>query len=226
MRARSRDSARGCNGEHMRKTLLLVGILIFAGTARAQAAIGGSINNLGSIGSGGSLNGAAGMNAGALTTGSVPSAPSVAGDYLVNQNSANPGPFVPSTFTSYGEAVELGETGSGDEADDVGRGGAAGARAKEEREQEERDCAGEERRREIGNCADGEEVAIRLAIGDLRFQQMATGEVGRGGWRSYSRLRRTELRLAGEISAGTCPRAGGRRLRREHKLPRAFPPAG
>jgi hypothetical protein len=109
MRARSRDSARGCNGEHMRKTLLLVGILIFAGTARAQAAIGGSINNLGSIGSGGSLNGAAGMNAGALTTGSVPSAPSVAGDYLVNQNSANPGPFVPSTFTSYGEAVELGK---------------------------------------------------------------------------------------------------------------------
>jgi hypothetical protein len=109
MRARRWESARGCNGEHMRKTLLLVGILMVTGTARAQAAIGGSINNLGSISSGGSLNGAAGMNAGALTTGSVPSAPSVAGDSVVNQNSTNPGPFVPSTFTSYGQAVELGK---------------------------------------------------------------------------------------------------------------------
>jgi hypothetical protein len=106
MRARSRESARGCNGELMRKTLLLAGILVFAGTARAQ--MGGSINNLGSIGSGGSLNGAAGRNAGALTPVSVPSAPTASADSLVNQNSKNPGQFVPSTFTSYGEAVELG----------------------------------------------------------------------------------------------------------------------
>jgi len=107
MRARSRESARGCNGEHMRKTLLLAGILIFAGTARAQ--LGGSINNLGSIGGGGSLNGAAGLNAGALAPISVPSAPAAVADSVVNQNSKNPGQFVPSTFTSYGEAVELGK---------------------------------------------------------------------------------------------------------------------
>jgi len=107
MRARSRETARGCNGEHMRKTLLLVGILVFAGTARAQ--MGGSINNLGSIGTTGSLNGAAGMNAGALTPVSVPSAPLVAADYVVNQNSKNPGPFVPSRFASYAEALALGK---------------------------------------------------------------------------------------------------------------------
>jgi hypothetical protein len=93
----------------MRQTLLLAGILILAGTARAQAPIGGSINNLGSISSGGSLNGAAGMNAGSLTPVSVPSAPTAAADSLANQNSKNPGQFVPSTFTSYSDAVELGK---------------------------------------------------------------------------------------------------------------------
>jgi hypothetical protein len=91
----------------MRKTLLLVGILVFAGTARAQ--IGGSINNLGSINSMGSLNGAAGMNAGALAPISAPSAPTTGADYAANLNSKNPGLFVPSTFTSYGEAVALGK---------------------------------------------------------------------------------------------------------------------
>ena len=91
----------------MRKTLLLAGVLFFAGTARAQ--VGGSINNLGSINSGGSLNGAAGLNAGALTPMSVPGAPTTAADYVVNQNSKNPGPFVPSTFASYGEALALGK---------------------------------------------------------------------------------------------------------------------
>ena len=106
IRARSRDSARGCNGEPMRKTLLLAGILVFAGTARAQ--IGGSINNLGTINSMGSLNGTAGINAGATGPTAMPSAPTAAADSLVNLNSKNPGQFVPSTFTSYGEAVELG----------------------------------------------------------------------------------------------------------------------
>ena len=86
---------------------MLVGILVFAGAARAQ--MGGSINNLGSIGSGRSLNGAAGLNAGALAPISVPSAPAAVADSVVNQNSKNPGQFVPSTFTSYGEAVELGK---------------------------------------------------------------------------------------------------------------------
>ena len=60
------DPARGRDGELMRKTLLLAGILIFAGTARAQ--MGGSINNLGSISGGGSLNGVVGLNAGAVTS--------------------------------------------------------------------------------------------------------------------------------------------------------------
>jgi hypothetical protein len=91
----------------MRKTLFLAGILVFAGTARAQT--GGSINNLGSISGGGSLNGVAGMNAGSLASVSVPSAPTAAADSVVNQSSKNPGAFVPSTFTSYGEAVELGK---------------------------------------------------------------------------------------------------------------------
>jgi hypothetical protein len=55
------------------------------------------------------LNGAAGLNAGALTPISVSSAPTTATDYVVNQNSKNPGPFVPSKFASYGEAVALGK---------------------------------------------------------------------------------------------------------------------
>jgi hypothetical protein len=101
------DPARGRDGELMRKTLLLAGILIFAGTARAQ--MGGSINNLGSISGGGSLNGVVGLNAGAVTSVSVPSSPTAAADSVVNLNSKNPGAFVPSTFTSYGEAVELGK---------------------------------------------------------------------------------------------------------------------
>jgi len=107
MRARGRESARGCNGEHMRKAMLLMGILVLAGTASAQ--IGGSINNLGGINSSGSLNGAAGSNAGATAPLSRPSTPPAVADSVVNLNSKNPGPFVPSTFTSYGEALELGK---------------------------------------------------------------------------------------------------------------------
>jgi hypothetical protein len=107
MRARSRESARGCNGEHMRKALLLMGILVLAGTASAQ--IGGSINNMGGMNSSGSLNGAAGINAGSTAPISRPSTPPAVADSVVNLNSKNPGPFVPSTFTSYGEALELGK---------------------------------------------------------------------------------------------------------------------
>ena len=95
------DPARGRNGEPMRKTLLLAGILIFAGTARAQ--MGGSINSQGSLSSAGRLNGVT------VTSASLPSAPTAAADSVVNLNSKNPGAFVPSTFTSYGEAVELGK---------------------------------------------------------------------------------------------------------------------
>ena len=49
------------------------------------------------------------LHAGAVTSVSVPSAPTAAADSVVNLNSKNPGAFVPSTFTSYGEAVELGK---------------------------------------------------------------------------------------------------------------------
>jgi hypothetical protein len=91
----------------MKKTLLLMGILVLAGTASAQ--MGGSINNLGGMNSSGSLNGAAGLNAGASAPISRPSAPPAQPDSVVNLNSKNPGQFVPSTFTSYGEALELGK---------------------------------------------------------------------------------------------------------------------
>jgi hypothetical protein len=90
----------------MRKTLLLLGILVLAGTASAQ--MGGSINNLGGINSSGSLNGAAGINAGASAPISRPSAPPAVADSVVNLNSKNPGPFVPSTFSTYGDALALG----------------------------------------------------------------------------------------------------------------------
>ena len=101
MRARSRESARGCNGEHMRKTLLLAGVLVFAGAARAQN-IGGAINDMGNLNHMGSLNG------GSLHL-ADPNAAAAATDFAVNRESKNPGTFEPSTFTSYGEAVELGK---------------------------------------------------------------------------------------------------------------------
>lgn len=86
---------------------MLAGILVIAGTARAQ--LGGSINNLGSMNGTGSLNGASGINAGALTSVSLPSAPTTSSDFVVNQDSKNPGQYVPSTFASYSEAVALGK---------------------------------------------------------------------------------------------------------------------
>ncbi len=85
----------------MRKTLLLAGILIVAGTARAQN-VGGSVNGMGNLNHMGSLNG------GSLHL-ADPNAPSAATDFAVNRDSRNPGTFEPSTFTSYGEAVELGK---------------------------------------------------------------------------------------------------------------------
>src|SRR5271155_5595303 len=58
-----------------------------------------------------------------------------------------------------------------------------------------------------------------------RLREMVMAVIGRGGWRWCSRLHRKSLRLAAGTSAGTGPRAGGRRLCREHKLARAFPRA-
>jgi hypothetical protein len=101
MRARSRESARGCYGDKMRKILMLAGILVFAGAARAQQ-VGGSINSGGSVNKIGSLNGGTGRSSDADTANTLP-------DSTTNRNSSNPGEFVPSTFTSYGEAVELGK---------------------------------------------------------------------------------------------------------------------
>ena len=96
----------------MRKSLLLAGILIFAGTARAQ--MGGRINNLSGIGSAGGINGAASINGSSAVPATAPtSAAGAAVDRAVNQNSKNPGEYVPSRFSNYGDAVALGVLESG-----------------------------------------------------------------------------------------------------------------
>jgi hypothetical protein len=96
----------------MRKTLLLAGILVFAGTARAQ--MGATINNASSLANGGALNGVGSINAvPAASTAAPTSAPGAAVDRAVNQNSKNPGEYVPSRFTNYGDAVALGVVESG-----------------------------------------------------------------------------------------------------------------
>jgi hypothetical protein len=106
----------------MKKTLLLASFLILAGTARGQGAASptgvlngaGSINNAGTLGSGGGLNGAGSINASSAPAPAVPaSAPGAAADRNVNQNSKNPGEYVPSRFSNYGDAVALGVVESG-----------------------------------------------------------------------------------------------------------------
>ena len=95
----------------MRKTLLLAGIFVFVGTARAQ--MGGTINNLSGIGSVGGINGAPSTGSSAVPPTAPTSAPGAAMDRMVNQNSKNPGEYVPSRFTNYGDAVALGVLESG-----------------------------------------------------------------------------------------------------------------
>jgi len=106
----------------MKKTLLLASFLILAGTAHGQGAASptgvlngaGSINNAGTLGSGGGLNGAGSINGGSAAAPAGPaSAPGAAADRNVNQSSKNPGEYVPSKFTSYGDAVALGVVESG-----------------------------------------------------------------------------------------------------------------
>ena len=106
----------------MKKTLLLAGFVILTGTAYGQGAASptgtlngaGSINNAGTLGSGGGLNGAGSINGGSVAaTPAVPSAPGAAADRNVNQNSKNPGEYVPSRFSNYGDAVALGVLESG-----------------------------------------------------------------------------------------------------------------
>jgi hypothetical protein len=107
----------------MKKTLLLVSFLTLAGAVHGQVVASpggslngaGSLNNASSLGSGGgNLNGAGSINgAYAGPTAATPSGPGAALDRSVNQNSKNPGEYVPSRFTSYGEAVALGVVESG-----------------------------------------------------------------------------------------------------------------
>ena len=112
---------RGRNGEHMNKTLLLASFLLLAGAAHGQgiASPGGSLNgaaglnSAGSLGSGGGLNGRGSINTPAASSPASPSAPGAAVDRNVNQNSKNPGEYVPSRFTNYGDAVALGVLESG-----------------------------------------------------------------------------------------------------------------
>jgi hypothetical protein len=123
MKARSRESARGRNGVHMKKTLVLASFLILTGTAHAQATgsptgilnSAGSLNSAGTLGSGGGINGAGSINAPSSSPApaGAPSAPGAAADRNANQNSKNPGEYVPSKFTNYGEAVALGEIEAG-----------------------------------------------------------------------------------------------------------------
>jgi hypothetical protein len=96
----------------MKKLFVLAGILILAGTAHAQ--YGGSLNNGGTINGSGNLNSSTGMNNSKSINGdsgktaSSPNSPDGVRDASVNSSSKNPGLFVPSTYSSYREAVTLG----------------------------------------------------------------------------------------------------------------------
>jgi hypothetical protein len=103
----------------MKKALLLASFLILAGTVYGQSGNGtlngaGSINNLSGIGSSGGINGASSINGSSAVPANAPgSAPGAAADRAVNQNSKNPGEYVPSRFSNYGDAVALGVIESG-----------------------------------------------------------------------------------------------------------------
>jgi hypothetical protein len=106
----------------MKKTLLLASFLILAGTVHGQGVASGngilnsagSINNLSGIGSVGGINGAASINGASGVPVTAPaSAPGAAADRAVNQNSKNPGDYVPSRSSNYGDAVALGVLESG-----------------------------------------------------------------------------------------------------------------
>ena len=100
----------------MKKTLLLAAFLMLAGTVHGQvaASAGGSLNgaaglnNAGGIGTFGGLNGAGSINTPSAAAAAPVSAPGAALDRTVNQNSKNPGEYVPSRFSNYGDAVALG----------------------------------------------------------------------------------------------------------------------
>ena len=120
---RGRESGGASEGaKNMKKILVMASFLIFAGVAHGQG--GATINGYGSIGDYGGLNGATSLGAGGGLSGSaninppsstaaVPSAPGAVLDRDVNQSSTNPGPYVPSRFTNYRDAVALGVIESG-----------------------------------------------------------------------------------------------------------------
>ncbi len=72
-------------------------------------------NSGGSLGSGGGLNGAGSINgaSAAPAAANAPSSPGAVADRNVNQSSKNPGEYVPSRFSNYGDAVALGVVESG-----------------------------------------------------------------------------------------------------------------
>jgi hypothetical protein len=65
------------------------------------------------VGSGGGLNGAGSINGPSAAPAGPVSAPGAAADRNVNQSSKNPGEYVPSRYSSYGDAVALGVVESG-----------------------------------------------------------------------------------------------------------------
>jgi type IV secretory pathway TrbL component len=95
-------------GSIMRAALVLAIGLIFAGAAHAQLS-GGSINTSSAINGVATANGNVGINDGgsmnAQPTTSASSGSHVNPDAGVNANSKNPGEFVPSTFSSYQDAL-------------------------------------------------------------------------------------------------------------------------
>lgn len=92
----------------MRAALVLAIGLIFAGAAHAQLS-GGSINTSSAINGVATANGNVGINDGGSIneqpTTSASSGGHVNPDAGVNTNSKNPGEFVPSTFSSYQDAL-------------------------------------------------------------------------------------------------------------------------
>jgi hypothetical protein len=82
----------------VKKALLIATFFIFAGAAHAQ--IGPTINNQGSYGLGGGLEGMGSINGHHSSAPSSSAAPS-----MENVSGTNPGEYVPSTFASYKQAV-------------------------------------------------------------------------------------------------------------------------
>jgi hypothetical protein len=90
----------------MKSTLILAAVLLLAGSAHAQwinVGTGAPINGLGTINTNGSINDVGSSHPGVATTSQWFDA-----DIAVNANSKNPGEFVPSTYSSYKEALAIG----------------------------------------------------------------------------------------------------------------------